>query len=130
MNLNGVMRARMMLITNEMSMIMGVSKPSTVCTPATRELSSGTTPLMPKAALNIVLNGVRAPLITVEPALRTRKPSMVLNVPMTTVEGEFFIATKPMRATRPMTMAGVLRKLTRKSTMVFPPCYCSRYGRI
>ena len=122
MYLKGVMRARMTLMTKLNSMIIGVSKPSTVWTAATRLLSSGTTPEMPKAALNMVLKLASAPQITLEPALSTRKPRMVLSVPVMTVDGLLRIATRPIRATMPMTMVGVLRNSTKKLTMIFPPC--------
>jgi hypothetical protein len=105
-------------MTKEKSIIMGVSNPRTDCTAATRELSSGTIPFNPKALLNIVLKGISALTMTPEPALRIKKPRMVFRVPATTVDGLFRISKSPAKATRPITILGVLKNWTKKFTII------------
>ena len=117
--LNGVMRARSRLIRNENSMIRGVSNPNTTCTAATRELSSGTIPAMPNALLNIELNGIKAPTITLDPALSIKNPRIVLKVPEITSDTLFFIAIRPIIATRPNTTVGWLKKSTKNFIIPF-----------
>ncbi len=81
MYLKGVTRASTILIAKENSIIIGVSKPKTVCTAATSALSSGTTPEIPNAELNIVLKGTNAVQIKLEPAERIKNPKIVFMVP-------------------------------------------------
>ena len=92
-------------------MIKAVSIPRNCWTAATKELSSATIPVKPKAAVKRVLKGIRAPTIAPAPTCRIRKPSIVFTVPFIQSEKLLFRDKSPMNAIIPRTKAGFLRIL-------------------
>ena len=69
---------------------------------------------------NNVLKFCKAPVMIVPPALKIKKPIIVLEVPVKTSVPDFFCANKPIIATSPNSTAGVLKKLIIKSIFSLP----------
>ena len=97
-----------------------VTNANSVWARAVAASGDATTPTMLNPFWNRVLKFCSAPVMIEPPELNTKKPMMVLKVPVNTSVIDFFWANNPIIATKPKSTAGVLRKLIIKSMSVSP----------